>query len=52
MDDRRGAGVQKVQPFQNLTTPVLQHFQVDLLESLQVTSQTEQTRSQCHSINQ
>lgn len=36
VDDGRGACVQEVKPFEDLTTPALQQFQLHLLEPLQV----------------
>ena len=36
MDDRGRPAVQEVQALEDLTTPVLQHFHVDLLEPLDV----------------
>lgn len=38
VDDGRSARVQEVKPFEDLTTPALQQFQLHLFEPLQVTT--------------
>ena len=44
MDDRWRARVEKVEAFEDLTAPRLQHLQIDLLESPQVPAITRHTQ--------
>lgn len=51
MDDGRGARVQEVKPFEDLTTPALQQLQLHLLEPLQVAETQEEEQAERSSLN-